>query len=48
MFTSPFPDVEIPQASVYDDLFGDLSADDAARIALIDPATGAETTYGAL
>ena len=48
MFTSPFPDVEIPQASIYDDLFGDLSADDAARIALIDPATGAETTYGAL
>ena len=48
MFTSPFPDVEIPATSIYDDLFGDLSADDAARIALIDPATGAETTYGAL
>ena len=48
MFTSPFPDVEIPATSIYDDLFGDLSADHAARIALIDPATGAETTYGAL
>ncbi len=48
MFTSPFPDVEIPASSVYDDLFGDLTAEDAARVALIDPATGAETTYGAL
>lgn len=48
MFTSPFPDVEIPAVTVYEDLFGALSAEDAARIALIDPATGAETTYGAL
>ena len=48
MFHSPFPDVEIPALSVYDYLFGDLSAEDAARVALIDSATGAETTYGAL
>ncbi|MFT3796939.1 AMP-binding protein [Microbacterium sp.] len=48
MFTSPFPDIEIPDISVYDDLFGSLTAEDAARIALIDPATGAQTTYGAL
>lgn len=48
MFTSPFPDVEIPAATVYDDLFESLSDEDAARIALLDPATGAETTYGAL
>jgi len=48
VFTSPFPDVEIPAGSVYDDLFGDLSEEDAARVALIDPGTGAETTYGAL
>ncbi|WP_448256950.1 hypothetical protein [Microbacterium aurum] len=48
MFTSPFPDVEIPELSIYDDLFGDLSAEDSARVALIGPATGAETTYGAL
>ena len=48
MFHSPFPDVEIPDLSVYDYLFGDLSEQDAARTALIDPATGAETTYGAL
>ncbi|MGB4779098.1 AMP-binding protein [Microbacterium sp.] len=48
MFTSPAPDIEIPELSIYDDLFGDLTAEDAARIALIDPATGTETTYGAL
>ncbi len=48
MFTSPFPDVEIPEVSIYDDLFSGLSTEDAARVALIDPATGAETTYGAL
>ncbi|ODT41697.1 MAG: AMP-dependent synthetase [Microbacterium sp. SCN 70-200] len=48
VFTSPFPDIEIPATSIYDDLFGDLTAEDAGRVALIDPATGAETTYGAL
>ncbi|WP_029144671.1 AMP-binding protein [Microbacterium luticocti] len=48
MFHSPFADVEIPALSVYDYLFGDLSDADAARIALVDPASGAETTYGAL
>jgi len=48
VFTSPFPDVEIPDVSIYDDLFAGLTAEDASRVALIDPATGAETTYGAL
>ena len=48
MFTSPFPDIEIPELSIYDDLFSGLTPEDAARTALIDPATGAETTYGAL
>ncbi|MFH8249544.1 AMP-binding protein [Microbacterium sp. B2969] len=48
MFESPYPDVDIPDVSVYDYLFGSLTADEAARIALIDPATAAETTYGAL
>lgn len=48
MFHSPFSDVEIPDLSVYDYLFADLSDADATRIALIDPATGVETTYGAL
>ena len=48
VFTSPLPDVEIPDVGIYDYLFGSLDDDDLARIALIDPATGAETTYGAL
>lgn len=48
MFTSAHPDVEIPDVSIYDYLFGSLTSDDAARVALIDPASGAETTYGAL
>ncbi len=41
VFTSPFPDVEIPDVSIYDDLFAGLTDEDAARIALIDPAGGA-------
>lgn len=48
MFKSPYPDEVIPQLSVYDFLFKDLGEEDAARIALVDGPTGAETTYGAL
>ena len=48
MFTSDYPDVDIPALSVYDYLIGDLAGDDLAKVALIDPATGAETTYGVL
>ncbi|WP_434810162.1 AMP-binding protein [Microbacterium sp. bgisy189] len=48
MFTSPFPDVEIPNQGIYDFLFGSLTDDELTRVALIDPATAAETTYGAL
>jgi acyl-CoA synthetase (AMP-forming)/AMP-acid ligase II len=48
VFQSLLPDVEIPELSVYDYLFGSLTDEDLGRIALIDPATGAETTYGAL
>ncbi|MGZ0713154.1 AMP-binding protein (plasmid) [Coraliomargarita sp. W4R53] len=48
MFTSPFPDVDIPNESVYEYLFGSLTDDEAQSIALIDPSTGAETTYATL
>ncbi|MET0811852.1 MAG: AMP-binding protein [Microbacterium sp.] len=48
MFRSPLPDVEIPDVSVYDYLFGSLTDDEHGRVALIDPATGVETTYGGL
>jgi len=39
-FASPFPDVEIPAASVYDFLFGNIDDADADRIALVDAKTG--------
>ncbi|ODT28556.1 MAG: AMP-dependent synthetase [Microbacterium sp. SCN 70-27] len=48
VFHSPYPAIEIPSTSIYDDLFGTLTDSDLTRVALIDPATGAETTYGAL
>lgn len=48
MFRSPFPDEVIPNVSVYEFLFGDLTDEDARRIALVDGPTGAETTYGQL
>ncbi|MDL9945182.1 AMP-binding protein [Gordonia sp. ABSL11-1] len=47
-FTSPFPDVEIPNVSVYDFLFGSISDADLDRVALVDPKSGDETTYGRL
>ncbi|MEO8095847.1 MAG: AMP-binding protein [Pseudolysinimonas sp.] len=48
MFRSPYPDETIPAVSIFDFLFGDLTPDDAQRIALVDGTSGAETTYGAL
>lgn len=48
MFSSPFPDVDIPDVSVYDYLFGSLDDNDRARIALVDGTTGAQTDYGTL
>lgn len=46
-FASPFPDVTIPDVSVYQYLFGELSDSDAERVALVDSADG-DVTYGAL
>ena len=43
-FASPFPDVDIPTASVYEYLFADLDDADADRIALVDTKTGAADT----
>ena len=48
VFTSPFPPVDIPESSVFDYLFGALSAEDRERVALIDGATSTQTTYGQL
>ncbi|MBI3216398.1 MAG: 4-coumarate--CoA ligase family protein [Mycobacterium sp.] len=44
-FASPFPDVVIPDVGVHEYLFGDLAESDADGIALVDAATGAETSY---
>ncbi|WP_285137694.1 AMP-binding protein [Microbacterium sp. lyk4-40-TSB-66] len=48
MFHSPHPSVEVPDQSIYDYLFGSLDDGDLDRVALVDPASGAETTYRAL
>lgn len=48
MFQSPYPRIDVPSHSVYDHLFGSLDEDDLDRVALIDPASGDETTYGRL
>jgi acyl-CoA synthetase (AMP-forming)/AMP-acid ligase II len=45
VFTSPLPDIEIPELSVYDYLFGSIADDDLDRVAITDGASGAETSY---
>ena len=42
-FNSPFPDVEIPNLSIYDYLFGSIADSDLAKPALIDGTSGAVT-----
>ncbi|MHA0286514.1 4-coumarate--CoA ligase family protein [Mycobacterium sp. C3-094] len=47
-FSSPFPEVDIPTASVYDYLFSGLTGPDTEhldRVALIDSTTGRQTSY---
>ena len=48
MTTSTYPDIEIPAASIYDYLFSDLEPAQLGKVALVDGASGAETTYGEL
>lgn len=48
MIKSPYPDEAIPQLSVFDFLFGELSAAEIDRPALIDGSTGESTTFGQL
>ena len=47
-FYSPFPDVVIPESSLYEYLFGDLDEADADRVALVDVADGTELSYAHL
>jgi acyl-CoA synthetase (AMP-forming)/AMP-acid ligase II len=44
-FVSPFPEVDIPTASVYEYLFGGIDEADLDRVALIDTKSGRQTTY---
>ncbi|MBT8161292.1 MULTISPECIES: AMP-binding protein [Arthrobacter] len=48
MFASPFPDVMIPEATLYEYLFDSLGNAEQDRVALVDGTTGAETSYGEL
>lgn len=48
MFNSPHPSVTIPDASVFDLIFGDLTADERDKPALIDGVSGLTLTYGQL
>ncbi|WP_104175154.1 AMP-binding protein [Arthrobacter sp. Y81] len=45
MFSSPFPDVVIPDQSIYQYLFDGLNEADLDRTAVVDGVSGAETTY---
>jgi len=45
MLRSTYPDVEIPELSIYDYLFGDLDEAALDRVAIIDGSSGAQTTY---
>ncbi len=47
-FKSPYPDVEIPELSLPDFIFGDIDPADLDRPALIDGASGVATTYRTL
>ncbi|NUT96019.1 MAG: 4-coumarate--CoA ligase family protein, partial [Saccharothrix sp.] len=44
VFRSPFPDVEVPDVSLHELLFGDLG-ERADRVALVDGTSGASLTY---
>ncbi|MFT4088249.1 MAG: AMP-binding protein [Gordonia sp. (in: high G+C Gram-positive bacteria)] len=44
-FANPYEDVEIPDVSVYDFLFGSIAEADLDRTALIDAKSGGTTTY---
>lgn len=46
--SGPLPDVEIPQVSLYGLIFGNLTDNQARRVAVIRASTGEEFTYGRL
>lgn len=48
IFTSPYPDIELFDGSVYDLIFHDLRPEDSERIAITELTTGNTITYGEL
>ena len=46
VWRGPLPDLEIPDVSLYDLLFGDLTDAEADRVAVLDHATGVRLTMG--
>jgi acyl-CoA synthetase (AMP-forming)/AMP-acid ligase II len=45
VFRGPLAEVEIPNLSVYDYLFGSIGGEELDRVAIVDGTSGAETTY---
>jgi 4-coumarate--CoA ligase len=45
---SPFPDVDVPDVTVFDLLFADLTDEERGLVAVVDGASGRSTTYGDL
>ena len=45
---SPQQEIDIPNSTIYDVLFGNIAEEDLGRIAITDDATGSQTTYGEL
>ena len=48
IFRSPYPDVTVPAVGLPEFLFGELTAEDAERVAIVDAVTGESHRYGEL
>ena len=48
IFRSPYPDVTVPEVGLPEFLFGELTAEDAERVAIVDATTGESYRYGGL
>jgi hypothetical protein len=44
-FASPLPDVDIPEVGVFDYPFGDIDEADLDRMAMVNAATGGQTSH---
>ncbi|GAA5141082.1 AMP-binding protein [Pseudonocardia adelaidensis] len=48
IFRSPYPDVTVPAVGLSELVFGELTADDADRVAIVDATTGESHRFGGL